>query len=110
MIIAGSREYTDYDTLLKYFLTLPRPTEIVSGGCRGADRLGEIIAHNYKIDLKRFPADWQTYGRAAGPTRNIKMAEYANCLLACWDGISRGTAHMIDAAQQRNLPVYILTF
>jgi hypothetical protein len=85
-------------------------TEVVSGGARGIDTFGEIYAIKRNIQIKRFPANWGEYGRAAGPMRNEEMAQYADALLAIWDGKSRGTAHMIKAMGSLGKPVKVLEF
>ena len=50
-------------------------------------------------------AEWIKYGRAAGPRRNKQMAEYADALLAYWDGKSRGTKNMIELAKDKGLKI-----
>jgi len=76
-------------------------TEIVSGGARGVDRLGERYARQYGILCKIFPAQWAKYGKSAGPLRNAEMAKYADYGVAVWDGVSRGTAHMLKLMEGR---------
>lgn len=105
LIIAGSRDFDNYDLLadkLDTFLGGGKsefyPLEVVSGGARGADRLGERWADEAGCTVKRFLADWETHGKAAGIMRNIEMAQYADALLAFWDGKSKGTRHMILSA------------
>lgn len=73
--------------------------EIVSGTARGVDQLGEEWADEHGIPVERFPADWDTHGRAAGPIRNEEMAKYADALVAIHVDESRGTADMIDTAR-----------
>ena len=41
--------------------------EVVSGTARGVDQLGEDWADEHAIPVERFPADWDTHGRSAGP-------------------------------------------
>lgn len=82
-------------------------TEVVSGTARGIDQAGESWAIENGIPLKQFPADWFTHGKAAGYKRNLQMAEYADALIAVWDGESRGTKHMIEIARKHRLPTYI---
>lgn len=74
---------------------------IVSGGARGADKLGEVYAKDNGYNLRIFPADWNTHGYKAGFLRNEEMAEYADALAAFWDGKSRGTKHMISTALKK---------
>lgn len=108
VIIAGGREITDYDFLLKAVLDANFDiTTVVSGGARGADTLGERFAAEAEVELVRFPADWDKHGRAAGPIRNAQMGDYADALIALWDGQSRGTKHMIDYATKKGLKVYV---
>jgi hypothetical protein len=82
-------------------------TSIISGGARGADRLGEQWAWRHGIPLEVFPADWDKWGKSAGYIRNEQMANKAEALIALWDGESLGTAHMIRQAEVRRLQVYI---
>ena len=82
-------------------------TEIVSGGAKGVDKLGEDWAEANYMSLKIFPANWYKYGKSAGYKRNEEMAEYADALIAIWDGKSKGTKHMIDIAKKQGLIVAI---
>ena len=110
VIIAGCRDFTDY-ALLRSFadqtLTGAEDVEIVSGGARGADALGERYARERGRSLKVFPADWKKWGAAAGPIRNAEMAAYADALIAFWDGRSSGTRDMIRKAEDRGLRVQV---
>lgn len=91
VIIAGSRDFNDYALL--------------------QDHADYMLSRQEDIDkLKIFPADWDKYGRRAGPIRNREMAEYADALLAYWDGKSRGTKNMIEEARARGLKVSIKIF
>ena len=82
-------------------------TEVVSGTARGVDKDGEYYAKCNKIPVKQFPADWDQFGKAAGHIRNKQMADYADALVAVWDGKSPGTKNMITTMQSLNKPVYI---
>ena len=53
------------------------------------------------------PADWDLDGKSAGFKRNVKMAEYADALVAFWDGESKGTKHMIETAKEKGLDIRI---
>lgn len=131
IIIAGSRSIRSYvdvmlamnEALHKWGLPDVEPralpfliSEVVSGGARGVDELGERWATTRFIPVKRFPADWKSYGNRAGPIRNRAMAEYVfehsspynmGGLVAVWDGRSRGTADMIQTAQELGLRVHV---
>lgn len=82
------------------------PTLILSGTARGVDLAGELWAHEHKLPVERYPADWST-GRGAGYQRNVLMAEHADALVAIWDGKSSGTKHMIDIARRKGLHLLV---
>lgn len=112
VIIAGGRDFKDYETLIdicdnKLQRYLPTELEIISGTCNGADLLGEAYANERGYSIKRFPADWNKYGNKAGYIRNKQMAEYADALIAFWDGKSKGTKMMIDLAEFKGLKVRV---
>ena len=80
-------------------------TEIVSGTARGIDRLGEELAQEHAIPVKKFPADWNRFNKAAGPIRNREMGEYADGALILCDGISTGSLNMFSIMQELRKPV-----
>ena len=108
VVIAGSRDITDYDVLLKAIKECPfQITEVISGRARGVDTLGEKYAEDYGLKLHLFPADWKKYRNAAGPIRNAQMADFADAVLCVWDGKSSGTKDMMNQARKRGLPLYV---
>jgi len=107
LIIAGGRSYVFTEADLKALHVLHDDlciTEVVSGGAAGADRGGEYFAIGIKVPVKRFLADWDKHGKAAGPIRNREMAEYANALFLLPGG--RGTASMLTEARRAGILVY----
>ena len=111
-IIAGIRHFSDNGymeaQLERHALLNGYPDEVVSGTAKGADSCGEAWARIHGIPVRRFPADWNTHGRSAGPIRNNQMAEYARndgVLFLFWDGKSAGSRSMLAAAQKRGIPV-----
>jgi hypothetical protein len=113
IIIAGGRDFTDYAYLtekVKHLLSEQTNIEIVSGCAQGADSLGAQYAKENNIPLKLFPAQWDLYGKSAGYKRNLQMAEYADALIAFWDGKSKGTKNMLYLAQFLELNVRIIKY
>lgn len=106
VIVAGGRSFTPnkehYEWLCNQ-LNLLHATEIVSGGARGADAFGEYTAKKLGKLMTRFPADWEHFGKKAGPIRNIAMVEYSDALIVFPGG--KGTKHIIDFAKERGLIV-----
>ena len=113
VIIAGGRNFRDYDKLREScdnILVNQKEVEIVSGTAAGADTLGERYAQEKGYEVKKFPAQWDLYGKSAGYKRNQQMAEYADGLIAFWDGNSKGTKHMIDTATNKGLSVRVIEY
>lgn len=107
VVIAGSRSINDYETVKKAIETSSFTiTEVVSGGARGVDQLGERYAKENNLPIKQFIPNW-FIGKYAGIIRNAEMAEYADALIAVYDGVSRGTANMIKNAELRKLKIHI---
>lgn len=107
-IIAGSRgifRYTEVVTAVK--ASGFKISCVISGGANGVDTLGEEYAYNNKLKCEVYPANWGKYGKVAGYRRNQLMAAKADALIAIWDGMSKGTKHMIDIATKQGLKVYV---
>lgn len=108
-IIAGGRDFND-SVYMEQCLEEHNITEVVCGKAKGADTQGENwgIAHN--VPIKEFPAEWNRYGRGAGPIRNEQMGDYAEALIAFWDGRSKGTHNMIKYARNKGLHVTVYNY
>lgn len=116
VIIAGTRSFNDYDLLrdsCNNLLSEKQRTHtvvVISGTARGADQMGERYARERGFQLRRFPADWEQYGKSAGHIRNAKMADNADALIAFWDGESKGTKNMIDNARRKGLALRVIQY
>ena len=124
VIIAGSREIVDRsvleDAINKSGFTI---TEVVSGEARGVDTLGSDWAEDNSVPVTSKPALWddltvencavktnswgKKYNSLAGFNRNKEMAEYADALIAIWDGNSPGTKDMLYQAKKIGIPIYL---
>ena len=82
-------------------------TEIVSGGAKGIDTCAKDYALRHGLKLTEFLPEYEKYGRGAPLRRNITIIEYADFVLAFWDGSSRGTKFVIDNCKKRNIPVAV---
>jgi hypothetical protein len=107
-IIAGSRTCNSKKEISMAIRNCGwKPSVVISGTARGADKLGELWAEHFGIPVERFPADWDKFGKSAGYKRNAEMADNAEALIALWDGKSRGTKHMIDIAKSKGLRTHV---
>ena len=99
VIVAGGRDFSDKELLytsLDAFHKGTPITEVVCGGARGADELGRCWADKNRITVTPMDAEWDKYGKTAGFIRNKQMGDYADYLIAFWNGTSSGTKHMIE--------------
>lgn len=118
LIVAGSRGFSasNYDLLWIEIMNryankvVYKEIEIVSGGCYGADLLGEQFAKEFKLNVQRFPAEFDKYGKAAGPIRNKQMAEYADAAIVFWDAESRGSLNMIQLMRKMGKKVVVIIY
>lgn len=112
VIVAGDRDFIDYnfvrDKLDYYLQNVEDEIEIVSGCCRGVDKLGELYSEQSDYILTRFPADLDLYGKGAGPRRNEQMARYATHCIAFLKEGSKGTADMIKRAKHHQLVLRVI--
>jgi hypothetical protein len=107
LIVSGGRDYkfSDLDrNILSNIFNKHNFNGIITGGSTGADECAEKWARNLGIPLLIFPADWDTYGKAAGPIRNEIMSEVANSVLFFPGG--KGTSNMRKHATNNFLTIY----
>ena len=108
LAIIGSRTCPpiDIEQYLKYI-----PDTIISGGARGADTYAKEFAKKHNLKLIEFLPEYDKYPPKQAPLiRNKKIVEECDCLLAFWDGTSRGTKFTIDYAHQLGKPIKIVNY
>ena len=75
-IVAGSRNIKNkkliFEILDRY---KDKITEIVCGEAAGPDNIGKEWGLKNNIPIKSFPAEWDKFGRMAGPIRNRDMGK-----------------------------------
>ena len=116
VIVAGSRGFFGYELMCRELDRLfnesrmfaGREVKIISGMADGADSLAIRYADERKLTKILFPANWKRYSRVAGFLRNEDMLSVATHLVAFWDGKSSGTRHMIEIAEAKGIPVWVV--
>lgn len=109
LAIIGSRSFNNYSLLKETLSQYQHKIDlIVSGAAKGADSLGEKWAYENNIKTLIFPADWEKHGKGAGLIRNHDIIKNADCVLAFWDGESKGTQHAISLCEKYKKPYRII--
>lgn len=106
--IVGTRTFDDYEFFKKntefFFIN-----EIHTGDARGVDSMARKYAIEKDLPLTIHCADWDFYGKAAGPIRNVTIIESVDMILAFWDGKSVGTKQVINHCSKHNIPFIIIS-
>jgi len=107
--VIGGRDFNDYEKV-KQTLSNIDITELISGGAKGADSLGEQYAKGKGIPTKIFLPDWNKHGKIAGFIRNTDIIKDADLVVAFWDQKSKGTKDSIDKAYKLNKKTLIIKY
>lgn len=116
LIVAGGRDFTDYNWAKREIIRLGTvelkdyAVSIVCGMARGADAMGLRFAEEHGVVVHKFYADWDGLGKSAGHARNRDMGNFADGLLAFWDGRSRGTKGMIEYMRYLDKDVRVIEY
>lgn len=118
VIVCGSRGFWSVAPIADYLSELKDrygdSLVVRHGGAGGVDSIAHGVCGLLGIATDVMPADWARFGKGAGQQRNLAMlrgsAEYgpADAVIGFWDGQSRGTRHMMDAALHAGLPVAVV--
>ena len=112
VLVCGDRNWFNRAAIRRELAKLPAGTIIIEGEARGADTIAREEALALGLSVKRFPADWAHFGRAAGPIRNLAMLNAKpDRVLAFHTNIaaSKGTANMVKIATKAGKPVEVFT-
>jgi hypothetical protein len=99
--ISGSRTFGALDKVDTLVNSLPAWSLVVHGGVRGVDERADWAARVRGLEVEEFPS-------SAGPIRNCQMVASCDFLYAFWDGVSRGTASAIKAAQKAEVDYEVI--
>jgi predicted Rossmann fold nucleotide-binding protein DprA/Smf involved in DNA uptake len=111
VVVAGGRTYTNTGMV---FICLEKIVQkgdvIISGHAKGVDMMGELYAQKNNLACEIYPAEWDKYGRSAGPRRNEQMAQIADKVVVFWDFKSRGTKNMVEMAKKYKKELFIFDY
>jgi hypothetical protein len=111
-LICGGRNFADQimfdDVMVRLVGMFGCPTKVVEGGAGGADAMGREWAARMGIESVTVKADWERYGKAAGPFRNEDMLtkHRPKRVIALPGG--RGTADMVQRAKNRKGEIEVI--
>lgn len=113
VIICGDRYWEDEATIGIFLEKLNKESVVIHGACKGADITAGRLAKEMGLKVKAFPADWSTYGNAAGPIRNRQMVADGNpdLVVAFHNNLSqsKGTKDMLNVAKESGIMFLHLT-
>ena len=110
ILVCGSRDWHEFGFILLQLKRLPKDTIIINGACKGADKLSTKAAQTLGLQVKEYPAEWDKYGKSAGPKRNSQMLlENPDEVWAFHYDLynSKGTLDMVKKAQAKNIKVVL---
>lgn len=87
---------------------------VISGGARGADTHARKACEKHGIDFIEFPAQWDKFGRSAGPIRNQQMLLEGRPThgLAFHQDLekSKGTKDMVQRLKRNGVAVTVINY
>ena len=108
ILVCGGRSYSDLKRLYAVLNAIHAATPItrlVHGSASGADLLAAQWARENRVTEIGCPAEWQRFGRSAGPIRNEQMLiDHKPDLVVAFPG-GAGTRSMIGLAREAGVEV-----
>ena len=114
VLICGSRDWTDIELIRSWIAKLQDwgYSTVIEGEARGADSIARNEANKAGMIVMKFPANWDKYGKSAGPIRNTQMlVEGKPDLVVAFHNniqISKGTKNMIKQAEAARVKVILV--
>ena len=111
ILICGARDFDDITRIDGFVGSLPKDSIIIEGEAKGADSLARDCSIKYGLEVEKYPADWNTYGRGAGPIRNKQMLIEGkpDIIIGYSKDIktSKGTKNMLTQGIKAGVPCYL---
>lgn len=109
--IVGSRDWDLRVRIFAFVNILPVGCVVVSGGCRGVDKIVKDAAEFEGLEFKELEADWGKKDEAAGPIRNEVLVKCGLVALVVFlKGGSKygsGSRDVMERACKFGVPVFI---
>lgn len=112
ILVCGDRNWRNVFRILEVLSSWPKDSIIIEGGARGADTLARVVADKLNLEWIEVKADWQIYGKSAGPRRNRKMLDLdPDVVIGFHNDISssKGTRDTLNEAVRRGIMTFLIT-
>lgn len=120
ILVCGDRFWSDIELIAEVIATYSSDTILVHGACHlgGADIIAGEVAKQLGFEVREYPADWKTYGKKAGPIRNLEMLKKEHLENEPIDEVigfhndivnSSGTKHMLNSAIKAKIKTRLVT-
>jgi hypothetical protein len=121
LAVIGSRSITERETFtavlerapwipsnIRTLTPVDIDLEVVTGGADGVDTMAEEWADEQGFSQTVFAPDWRDWSDGhPAKVRNTQIIEYADVVVAIWNGESPGTRDSIDKTLDRGKPIYV---
>jgi hypothetical protein len=114
VLVCGSRSWEDSKYIFTKLDRLNRNLgfdAVIEGCARGADSIAEDWAKSRSIQLNHFPAQWEEFGKAAGPIRNKQMLVEGKPELVIAFHVdlekSKGTRNMVKLSRRAGIETLV---
>lgn len=104
IVVTGGRDYKDKVYLFSVLDDLDI-SFMAMGDAKGADELAKEYAVVKNIPYRVFKADWDLYGKKAGPIRNEEMIKIIEPDLVVAFRGGKGTEDCVRKAMELSIPV-----
>lgn len=115
ILVCGDRNWTDkevmHDILDGFLQEYGSRMQVIQGGARGADTIAKEWSLARDIPCITVEAEWDKYGRAAGPIRNKAMLAWnPEFVIAFHEDLakSKGTRNMVLQARTAGINVVLV--
>ena len=111
VLVSGGRTYSNYRVVKHTLDNIDKQsliTNLIHGGAKGADSLGDRWAKENNVDIKVYKPDWNKYGKAAGVLRNQEMLDIEHPDIVVSFPGGNGTMDMRRRANQMGIKLLIV--
>ena len=99
VLICGSRSINQLN-ISRYIKNIGKIQKIVTGGCRGVDTIADSWAKANNLETIVYKPNYKVYGKRAPLVRDEEMVEFADVVIAFYDGKSKGTLYTVNYAKK----------